>query len=470
MSDLMDGLAELEEVREDYERAEEYYKNDMLELFVSPRLRRALNASEITFRVRLAKIPVDAVANRLEIASVTVPGQTEATAMIERIWNENGLLLEAPNVHLKACMFGDCYVVVWEADEGETVDIMYNSPLVMRIVYDSENPNVKKFAIKEWEVESTDETVKDYRRANLYYPDRIERYATSGDTKGDKESDWSPFEDDEEDEFAEGEDASVIPNPYGAIPVFHFRNGAPYGTPEHEAAYGPQDAVNKLVVTHMATVDYQGFPQRYALQDPQVPQEDVAQFGDDDTEADEDTGNESTLTTGPGELWWLKGLRGVGQFATADPDVFLKPLDRFVRLMASVTETPLHYFDPMGDSPSGEALRAKEAPLIKRIINRRQAFAATWREVFTFALSVVSIEVEKVDVRWVSPASLDDLDGWRTAEIKLKMGVPAKQLLLEAGYTETQVTEWLAGKEIEPPREGEPKEENEPTREGDEKP
>jgi hypothetical protein len=446
----MDGLAELEDVREDYERAEEYYNNSMDELFVSPRLRRALLASEITFRIRLAKIPVDAVANRLEISSVTVPDNVDATSMIERIWDENGLLLEAPNVHQKACMFGDCYVVVWDADEGETVDIMYNSPLTMRIVYDQENPHVKKFAIKEWVVESTDETVKDYRRANLYYADRIERYMTGPDAKGDKESDWLPFDDTDEDtEFAD-EDGSEIPNPYGVIPVFHFRNGAPYGTPEHEAAYGPQDAINKLVVTQMATIDYQGFPQRYALAEPQIASDDAADFGDDDTEADEGTGTQSTLRSGPGEVWWLNGIKGVGQFTTADPDAFLKPMDRYVRLMASVTETPLHYFDPMGDSPSGEALRAKEAPLIKRIINRRQSFAATWRDVFTFALSVVKIEVEKVDVRWTSPASLDDLDGWRTAEIKLSLGVPAKQLLLEAGYTETQVSEWLADKEIEP--------------------
>jgi hypothetical protein len=472
MSDLMDGLAELEEVREDYEQAEEYYENNKLELFVSPRLRRALSASEITFRVRLAAIPVDAVAERLEISSVTVPGNSEATALIERIWDENGLLLEAPSIHLNASMFGDCYVVVWEAEEGETVDIMYNSPLNMRVIYDSENPNVKKFAVKEWAVESPDETIKDYRRANLYYADRIERYATKPETKGDKETDWLPYADDDEDfEFSEGEDGSIVDNPYGVIPVFHFRNSAPYGKPEHVKAYGPQDAVNKLVVTHMATVDYQGFPQRYALEDPQVPSEDAADFGDDDADADEGSGSQSTLTTGPGELWWLKGLRGVGQFATADPDVFLKPLDRFVRLMASVTNTPLHYFDPMGDSPSGEALRAKEAPLVKRIINRRQAYATTWREVFTFALIVKNVTVEKVDVRWTSPASLDDLDGWRTAEIKLKMGVPAKQLLLEAGYTETQVTEWLADKVIQPPREGEEDKtetEKEPTREGDE--
>jgi hypothetical protein len=452
MSDLMDGLAELEESREDYERAEEYYKNSMLELFVSPRLRRALLASEITFRVRLAKIPVDAVANRLEISSVTVPGNADATDMLERIWDENGMLLEAPNVHQKACMFGDCYLVVWDADEGETVDIMYNSPLVMRLVYDQENPHVKKFAIKEWVVESPDETVKDYRRANLYYPDRIERYMTKGETKGDKETDWVAFEGEEEDEFSD--DSSVIDNPYGQIPVFHFRNGAPYGTPEHEAAYGPQDAVNKLVVTHMATIDYQGFPQRYALAEPQITSEDAADFGDDDTEADEGTGSLSTLKTGPGEVWWLNGIRGVGQFATADPDTFLKPLDRFVRLMASVTETPLHYFDPMGDSPSGEALRAKEAPLIKRIINRRQSFAATWSDVFMFALDVVGMEAEKVDVRWTSPASLDDLDGWRTAQIKLELGVPAKQLLLEAGYTETQVREWLAEEPQPKPDEG----------------
>jgi hypothetical protein len=434
MSDLIDGLEELDEAREGYEEAEAYYKNTMLEHFVSPRMLRALMASDISYRVRLAKIPVDAVANRLEIASITVPKDAGATAEIERIWTNNNLLMEMPNLLHKKTMFGDAYMVVWPGEDS--VDMFYNSPLSMRIVYDSENRRRIKYAVKQWVI-GDDE----YQRANLYYADRIERYYTKPGAKGDKESDWLPFIEDDDDEL---DDGSIVENPYGRVPVFHYRNGTPYGTPEHEAAYGPQDAVNKLIITHLSTIDYQGFPQRYALAEPFAGSDDAAEFGDEDEDATSTRpGSQSTLKSGPGEVWWLDGIKGVGQFQVADPDAFLKPLDRMTRLMASVTETPLHYFDPMGDSPSGEALRAKDGPLVKRIINRRQYDAATVADMFQFALLQRGIEVPKVDVRWTAPAVLDDLDGWRAMVIKEEMGVPRRQILLEAGYTESQVSEWL---------------------------
>lgn len=445
MSDLMDGVEELEEVREDYEEAEEYYKNSMLEYFVSPRVRRALLATDISFRVRLAKIPVDVVANRLEIASITVPGNQEATNILESIWDYNNLLMEMPNILLKKTMFGDAYTIVWPSEEN--VDIFYNSPMNMRLIYDEESPRRKRYAIKEWSLEEDRNEKNPRRRANLYYPDRIERYQTVPGAKGDKDGDWLPFTVDDSDEL--DQNGAIIENPYNQVPVFHFRNGTtPYGTPEHEAAYGPQDAINKLVITHMSTIDYQGFPQRYAMTDPlqdSAGSDNSAEFGDEDEDAiSKRPGSTSALRSGPGELWWLDGIRGVGQFQVADPDAFLKPLDRFTRLMASVTETPLHYFDPMGDSPSGEALRAKDGPLVKRIINRRQYDASVASDMFAFALFVRGVEdVPKVDVRWTAPAILDDLDGWRTMQIKAELGVPVEQILLEAGYSQTQVSDWL---------------------------
>ena len=49
------------------------------------------------------------------------------------------------------------------------VAIDYNSPLTTVIIYDQENPRIKSFAAKMWQVET--ETGK-MLKMNLYYPDR----------------------------------------------------------------------------------------------------------------------------------------------------------------------------------------------------------------------------------------------------------------------------------------------------------
>ena len=59
-----------------------------------------------------------------------------------------------------------------------------------------------------------------------------------------------------------------MPNPYGLQPIHHLQttDDECYGVPEHANAYGPQNAINKLVATLMSTTDAQGFKSRYALQ------------------------------------------------------------------------------------------------------------------------------------------------------------------------------------------------------------
>lgn len=438
IDDLMRGLDELEDNQQKYHDGEQYFMGTTPEYFASARLARALLATGTQFRVRMAKVPVDAVANRLEIEAVTVTDSDELTNMVQNeVWDANNLLLESPAIHRKTAMFGDSYVIVWPGEEEGSVQVFYNSPYNVRVIYEEEDPQKKAFAIKCWDQDSDSNTETGLKRANLYYDDVIEKWVTKVGSKGDKEADWVEWEDDE--------DASwPVENPYGQVPVFHFRNDRPYGTPEHEAAYGPQDAINKIVTTQMGTIDYHGFPQRYALTDPNVESDEAADFGDDDLEAEDITGGTSSLKAGPGELWWLQGVKAAGQFAVADPNAFLLPLDRYIRMMATVTETPLHLFDPQGDVPSGESLRTAEAPLIKKVINRQQHLAATWSEVFEFSVKVLTGKdvAGLVDVRWAPPASIDDRDSWQTAQLKLTVGVPLHQVLLEQGYTEDQVEEW----------------------------
>jgi hypothetical protein len=180
----------------------------------------------------------------------------------------------------------------------------------------------------------------------------------------------------------------------------------------------------------MYTMDYQGAPQRYALasagQDAEV---------EDFAEGDTDRENLGALKNGPGELWYLKGVTSVGEFKPADPETFLKPVSAFVRTMASVTATPIHYFEKTGNVPSGQALRAAEAPLLKKIGDRQQSFGATWRDLFRFILKVEGINSD-VTVNWHSPEAMDGLDQWDVILKKVNAGLSHRQALREGGYDE----------------------------------
>jgi hypothetical protein len=250
----------------------------------------------------------------------------------------------------------------------------------------------------------------------MYYPDRIEKYQMSGEIENVVSVTGFVLVD-------------TVENPWGEVPVFHFRTTKPYGRPEHVDAYGPQDAINKLVVTHMNTVDYQGAPQRYALSGGGNSAE-FEDFNEDGTEAE----NLGMLKNGPGELWYLKGVSKVGEFAPADHKVFTEPVRDFVRSMASITNTPLHYFERTGSVPSGESLRTAEAPLLKKVEDRQISFGSTWADMFRFILKIDNEQEPDVQVDWKAVESMDSLDAWEVAVKKRIVGVSLEQVLVEMGY------------------------------------
>ncbi len=443
LSDLMAGIGAILQNAENYEEAEEYYSGECAEIFASAKMRRVLGPSGDAYRINLAKTPVDVLADRLTVAAVTVPDDEAVTTVLqEEIWDANMLLLNANDINRKACEYGDALVFVWpDPDDENVVQIIFNNPTNTRVIYDAETQTKPIFAVKIWPEGKL-------FRANLYYADSIERYITVENGKPADAESWSPFGD-EETTDAEG---NIVPaewpldNPYGKIPIWHLRTSTPYGVPEHKAAYGMQNAVNKLVATQIATIDYHGFPQRYALKEAGLAGEDeddnIDWYRDDELAAVVSDQDRSKLKPGPAELWFMEGVKTVGQFAVADPENFLKPLQIYMRLMAQVTSTPLHYFDPSGDTPSGESLRASEGPLNKKVEDRQQRFGSTWSEIFSFALLILGYPDKKVEVRWASAGTIEDIDGWKTVALKIANGVPVRVALLHAGYTADQLDVW----------------------------
>lgn len=440
-ADLVSAYAALTAARPAYIKAQAYYDGDVDELFASDAIARLLAKSHLEEidEVNFARIPVTAVLNRLHINAITT-GNDVADAAIADLAQANQLDLETPGLHERACSLGDAYLLVWpeldDAGEVTGVTMSTHSPSTVRIIYDPEYPLRKLLTIKSWQI---GQGKTQQIRADLYYDDRIERYVYTGKYNGKRDG-WQPFEGDGQ--------PSVIDNPWG-MPWFHFRAARrPYGRPEHYAAYGPQTIINKLVIAHAATVDYQSLPQRYGLIDPALDQPgQQADFDPDwpeDTDADpESPRNPSQLRSDPGEFWQLQGYKQVGQFAAAEPGIFMVPFDRYIKAMAQVTDTPMHLFDATGDQLSGRARREAAGPLHAKVQSRQREFGAAWADVWEFALHLLGLDDISVTVRWQSAEVVTDAEGWATVAAKIAAGVPRDQALIEAGYEPDQVEAWL---------------------------
>lgn len=413
-NDMKKALDLIRDKRNYYLTAEAYYEGTQSEIFTNPSWYRLLSVNGNDFRFNFSRTVVDSVLNRLEIANITAATES-MNQKIKDVWQMNDLQIDADEIHRRALVYGDAYAVVWTDVNGNpTVD--YNSPLTTIMIYDDENPRIKKFAAKLWQTEDPNDYTKKIARLNMYYPDRIEKFQMSGEIENVVSVTGFTLID-------------VVENPWNYVPVFHFRTTKQYGRPEHADAYGPQDAINKLIVTHMNTVDYQGAPQRYALSGNGNGAE-FEDFNEEGTEAE----NIGSLKNGPGELWYLRGVTKVGEFSPADHKVFTEPVKDFVRSMASLTNTPLHYFEKTGSVPSGESLRTAEAPLLKKVEDRQITFGSTWADMFRFILMMDDTTEPDIQIDWHAVESMDSLDAWEVAVKKRVVGVSLEQVLIEMGY------------------------------------
>lgn len=435
--DLVHALHVIREKADYYCLAEDYYRGEVGEVFTSPAVQRALKGNILGFNVNLACRPVDAVLDRVEIASISA-GEDDALSQQLRdlVWNANKMGRYSKIVHRGSLVFGDSYLIVWptpgEEDEAQGVQINYNSPKTTRVFYDPEDPKKKSYAAKTWVIDPHSD--KRRTRLNLYYEDRVERYISKPGSKGEVAEEF--------DEYTEDGEQWPIPNPFGEIPVFHFRTDEPYGRPEHRNAWGPQNAITKIGATQMANIDFSAFPQRWMITEG-IGQIGGAQAGIEWDDEQSPLDRHSGLESGPGKVWNLPDtIKEVGQFEPADPKNFLDPMAQYVRLMASSTGTPLRHFDPQGEIPSGEALRADEAPLAARIKDREEWWEETWNEALVFAAKVVGLPVEQVDIQWAPVQVVDDKEGWETVLLKIEAGVPAEKALVEAGYLSSLVAQW----------------------------
>lgn len=407
--------------KDHYTEAQDYYDGNVPETFATAKLRRAFRTTGDRSRLNFCRPVIDAVNDRVLLASIT-GGTKAATAKIQEISENNDLGIEAQEIHRAALISGDAFVMAWPDVNGEW-QISTHSPLNMSLVYDPENPRKKAYAVHLWKSASNE------HRMNIILPDRIRKFVANVGEVSDG-SNWTEIE--------------GVDNPWGEVPVFHFRTHRPYGRPEHYDAYDAQNAINKLFITNMNTIDYQGAPQRFALESMGADGGETQDFKEGDTDRE----NLNALKNGPGEVWFMKGVSSMGEFKPADPAVFWTPIKDLQRAISALTGTPLHYFEKTGNVPSGNALRTAEAPLLKKVSDREASFGYAWRDLFRFILRAEGI-VTTVSVYWKAVESLDELERWDVALKKINSGLSHRQALREGGYSDPEIEKIMAERKQE---------------------
>lgn len=448
--DLARALKLIDDKAPEYKRAKLYGEGKAPEITSSGSsvAKRIVEQSEHT-PISFAHIPVDAIADKIELASITAP-EAQAAAALEAWMDANDIDDESADWIHKACMFGDYYVIIDPTEEDEdgraiveTSDTLGSSPLSTVVVYDRKAQRTPEYGVKVWDAGTG---LAPRTRAMLYYDDGSVKLISRIGSKG---SDASDFELDLDD-GDEPEDAWIFHNGDRMLIKHLAVGGKPYGVPVHRRAWGFQDAITKISANNLVNVDAQGLPSRWALLDP------AAEI-DDDIDDDFGTDGPSTPTgsrdgmtkatktsrvrTIPGAISMLRGVKSVGTFDAGESDPFLKNLDWYVRGMAVATGIALFEFDLTGEQPSGESRRRAEGRANRRAAKIKRQAEAFFRDIADTVLGLAGIS-GRVAVTFNPSETATDKEGLELVAAKVAAGVPLRQALREAGYADELVREW----------------------------
>lgn len=420
LSDLDRAFATLKAKTELYTKLWDYYDGDHPLVYAAERLREVFQFRESRFSENWAAVVVDSELERIHLETFAIGTDAAAADTLNDLFAETELSLDADDVHKAALVTGEAYVIAWKDDETDAVEAYYHDPRMTHVFYDPEHPRHKRFAAKWWIGEDDEK-----RYLNLYYPDRIEYYisaqkATSVSSgRGLKER--QPSED----------------NPFGVVPVFHFRTDRRAVTSRLKNVIEPQDALNKLLADMMVSAEFGAFRQRWAI-------------GNSDT---------SALKNAPNEIWRIPAADGVeqpvsvGEFNATDLTNYLNAIDRMSSAIGVITRTPKHFFFSQGGDPSGEALIAMEAPLNKKAQKAIDHFIPEWRRLGVFLLQLTGVEVRERDVEplFDRPETVQPRTDAEIRQMDVSSGIPLVTVLRRQGWTEAELEQLEADRQAAAP-------------------
>lgn len=354
-----------------------YYEGEQrlrqLGLAVPPALQQFLTV------VNWPRMAADGVEERLDIEGFRFPGVDEADDELWRIWQDNNLDEESQLAHLDALIYGRSYVCVGaNEDDDATPLVTVESPFELVHESDSRTRRVSA-ALRLYDVVNGQ-----VQRGTLYLPDATVWLAWDSGRGWWVEADRDDHE------------LGVVP----VVPLVNrSRASNRAGVSEMKDVIPLTDAAARTLTNLQLAQETHSVPQRFVL---------GATAGDFvDQQGQPLTKWEAYFNS----VWALANEQAkVGQLAASDLTNLTSTVEHYARLASGVSALPPNYFGlAADDAASADAIRSREARLVKRCERKQVAWSGAWEQAMRLVLLVATGE-EDADARrlqtlWRDPAT-----------------------------------------------------------------
>lgn len=420
ITDLDLAVATLKAKATYYDRLFRYYDGHHPLVYSSERMTDIFSSLNARFTQNWCAVVIDSVIERIQLRRIMVADNEQATDRLDELLNASELTLESDDAHTAALVTGESYIVAWPDEDTGQPEAYYNDPRTVHLFYEANRPRSKRFACKWWIGDD------DYRYLTLYYPDRLEYYRSSNKVRS--VGDGGVLSSNEVSNGKSFVSTGAEMNPFGVVPVFHFRRERRVIASELQNVIEPQDAVNKLLADMMISAEFGAFPQRYIISQ----------------------GSPGVFKNSPNIIWDVPASDGegqatsVGQFEATQLSNYLEAIDKWVTAIAIISRTPKHYFFGQGGDPSGESLIAMEAPLNHKAQKYIDRFVATWSELGAFLLRMDGagdIDDNAIVPVFDKPETVQPYTQALIRKESVQAGIPLMWQMGQEGYTEQELAD-----------------------------
>lgn len=356
----------------------------------------------IGFRSNLAEVAVTAVAERINLESVTASinfptGPVDVTDRARALVQDSDFPMLLQSLISDMLAVGSAYIIVWVDGMGRPV-VTGESAEQVAVTRDPITGGVTG-AVKRWQVVDSAGVLTE-EHVIKYGPNRIV-HLKRNDTRGKLTF------------------VSAVDNPLGVVPVVPLVNikrlNDETGSSVIDSLAPLLDALNKIIVDMLITSESVARPKRYATGVVLEDDEDgfIADEGftaDSELPAGDDSPGVESPFKDSDDLWISEQAEAkFGQLAGADLGGYKTAVDLIIQQIMAVTSLPGHMVGVTTSNPStAEALRASEVALSSnadsrvRVINRPVEWAVRLLVALDYGVSPAVVEVKN---EWGSTAT-----------------------------------------------------------------
>jgi hypothetical protein len=442
--DLKWAIAAFATRQDVYLKTRNYYHGIQDLSFATPKFKSAFGSLFSSFAYNRCRPVVDAQANKLRVKGFQVSGvdltglaivpegsqsptgagqdqagaQNDLSSQAMTLWRLASMPLREGELYVEQATTGDAYGVVYfdaAPPLGTGLPRIYpNRADVMRVRYDDDGRIT--MAVKAWLVTQAGPDLNK-RRITFYTPTEIVRLITTGTAQSELPKELGQYTLYKEVNFLGQSVVNPVAHNLGRVPVVHYANNAPmvgdFGISELQDVIPLQDALNKAIADMLVAMEYNAFPQRYAI-------------GIEKPEPNEFGKIVLPWKAGPGEVWYSTAKDAkFGSFEVANLDQFLKVQDNFDLDIARVSSTPIYWLLMSGNFPSGESQKTAAAPFTGKLEDRQKANGASHAEALSMMFQLMGVKDPLlIDTEWESAEPRSQREQAEVGKIMADAGIP----------------------------------------------